>query len=732
MSSTRWPHWKGGKAGVTGLNQHRARNLLQDLQRSMSLSGISSGRRTYKFGDGTIIDVAIVMGTATINVVQPQVGGKKPRQYPNPRGFVVTAKASDLLNGIHAEYDQQIILAPLPPESEWITLTYDDQHTAGESDGTYKNVFAEGVRFAGNIDWLGADGTRLYWYGPSRRYWYDCWRKPDAQYGQWVFLNGQILLNTQAHAFSSERYVLGAALHDGYLYVMQADINAFATDYAAMYPAPRNYSWVSPPYPDGDTTLRLCRYRVLEDTKTNNAAARYSIAPDSGVSLWTDTRRGYVNPWFFNPDATVCETFAMPDELRSVYGNNVASGTSGGTRLIAPSATNESMVLSRAADDEVTSEVTSHTMQTDYPLWAPNTTELLVEIAADYAVDGTRRSLKMRHLLVAGFGTPIFFQEAVYLQIDDGPYVTITDSNESSGGSSYVELNALLYVNIRDGIVVKSGSRESEDFNLYCRAYREGALIAETAAAYDYYPLSNGGRFINSIYHGRRGLNRDFGVVADAMPYYLYTTASPISSISPLWMVAGIQVSVSCGDRSEPSERRVSDAWLMGALTLPPFVVPTEQLEGRCVFPGSDTSSTSGPLSTVMIGIAAEAGVVRGLETTDGTSPYYTVDSLGYGVPQSAALDSEGNFLGSFTAPATSLRAPQIGLETLFPNDWYRSTVRLALSTGPTLAALTGVAGDTSAAMYYDNPLPNLYDARYSTVWQLGVWPVVGFRPTEE
>src|SRR5690606_33413549 len=141
-----------------------------------------------------------------------------------PTGFVVTPRSTAHPNGLDAEQPQQILQFQAE-EGAWRTFTYRKTPSAF---GTYKARFPEGLWDAGNLDWLGAkpeggtdaDRVRLTFYGPMRRYWYDSWRKPRAQYGSWVFLNGQVLLdieevNTKRIAESlapfDETLVLGAA-----------------------------------------------------------------------------------------------------------------------------------------------------------------------------------------------------------------------------------------------------------------------------------------------------------------------------------------------------------------------------------------------------------------------------------------------------------------------------------------------------------------------------------------
>lgn len=729
MSGISYPHWKGGRDGVSGLNQQRARTLLRELDQSLKATGLFSGTRSMRYADGAYITVTITGNAATIRVDQERQQRKTPRDYPDPTGFVVTARKADLLSGILPLFPQQILR---PGDVDWTVLTYDDSYTTGRSDGTYKGEFNDGVKYAGNIDWLNADGVRLCWYGPSRRYWYDPWRRPDAQYGQWVFLNGQILLDTQAHGAAAQKYVLGAALVGDKLYVMQATINDFGTDYASMYPTPRDHSWVSPPYPDGDTVLRLCRYTVLEDTSVGvKAQDRYSIVPDSYESLWNDTRRGYVNPWFFNMDATVCETFAMPDELRHIRGNNLLSASSGQTTLISPSLTSDHTTLERDAVDDTISVTTSALSLVGE--FSGSQVDSTSEVAAEYLPDGTRRALSIRHLEQVSPAFPGAY-ELVTLKSGDTPAVVISEQIDRfvpDPDEVDYRASALLYADVRQGVIATLNWDFSEtvpnNFTRTVRVYIDGVLTYSENISTDTLVSSTPDGALQ-VSHRGRGLCRGHGVWLSGRP-----TDADNATVSPMYMFSGIEIFANTA--TVEGQRVLRDSWTLPVTGLLPYMFPDSELEGRMVYPAIyNVVIGTSAARTGMIGIGTADAVIKGSTPfLPANSAFAAADSLGRRIYQSVAIDADGRLLASLTAPMAAHRTSTttVGLGDHPDNDFYRTLVSVAFSSDDSLATLTGVAG-TTGTLTYGVPVPNLYDARYTPIWQLGIWPVVGPRPTEE
>lgn len=283
-----------------------------------------------KFNDLTTLKLILrpepgVELVGEIHGSQPRItiritGAEGEEQKQRIGDFVVWARDETLPNGIDADHPQQLLKA------EWRTFFFDTDIPAyeafGRRKGTYRfgdggaELFPDGIRHAGNIDWRASTGERISWYGPSSRYWFDRWRQPSAQYGRFVFMLGQILLDIDAYCAAasvdfSERLVLGAALDGTSLLVMQADMPDLP---APSVPVGRPGDvYVTPPCPIDEVALRLVRYPLLLDMD-EPPTQRVFVATGEHVTLWVGTGIGWVNPWFFNADGTRAESFAMPEQ----------------------------------------------------------------------------------------------------------------------------------------------------------------------------------------------------------------------------------------------------------------------------------------------------------------------------------------------------------------------------------------------------------------------------------
>lgn len=722
-----------------------ARKLLGMVVEEAGFNKLKHHTRRQVLPDGTVLS-ATVAGEIYSVEIDVRKSVRRPRRPRQDRDdFVLWARNASDSRGINTDFPQQIV-APAVDPADWKTFTYYPAPPVGRSDGAYKVNFVDGVKQAGNIDWT--DGkVRINYYGPSRRYWYDGWRKPDKQYSTFVFLNGVVLLNTLDHGAAAQKYVLGAALVRDKLYVMQAAIADFRTDYDTMYPAPRTHSWVSPPYPDGDVELRLCRYTVKENTETTKNGQYYKVAPGSLETLWTDTRRGYVNPWFFNPDATACETFAMPDELRRVYSaDNVPVEGSAAAELLRPSDSSENMTLAITPLG-----VTASVVDVSIPAYAsPGTSGFPaeyvaeVEIAADYAADGTRRALIYRHVAQA---FPVFenYREYHTLRVvktpalpEDPPpgELQVHLNLQRAFGNVYGELEfeqrALLFADLRIGALATYRMARFTDISDYL-FYRDVEVHLDGSLAYSarvpcptyvaHTPIG-----ITSNQRGR-GFNRAQGVWA----YWnvIRTGRTAVApNVSPMVLVAGVGIDTTArrATPSNVSTRYVEDTWVTPGIALPPYLFPDDELEAKMVFPALYRQTIgAASTATAMLPFTNVQTTLRGLSNVhDAAHPYFRTDGNGMRIMQSVAQDSAGRLLASLTVPFAAHRTRTSGAATADNPDtnFYRTTVGVSFSSGDPVSDLTGV-DSAPGGLSYANPVPNVYDARYTPIWLLGEWPEI-------
>ena len=308
---TDWTHTRAvGDRDAAAPYVPYARKLLGFVMDEAQRNGLGTHKVERTLEDGTRV-IAEKHGDIPRVTIITTGGGSKQDQHGED-AFVVWARDIERPEGTDLDHPQQLLRHR---DSGWKTYFYSGNIVgydafAGDK-GTYIGQFPEGVIHAGNLDWEGDRLTRVSWYGPSTRYWFDPFVQPKRQYGTWVFMLGKTLLDTDAYIAASpsdsfgERWVLGAAVRNGYLYTVQALLPDGVTDTT---PAPPNSSDTSLPWPQGNVPVVLCRYVIVREDEVT-----YSVAAGSRSVLWSGTLKNALNPWFFNRSVTAAVTMGLPD-----------------------------------------------------------------------------------------------------------------------------------------------------------------------------------------------------------------------------------------------------------------------------------------------------------------------------------------------------------------------------------------------------------------------------------
>lgn len=285
--------------------------------------------------DGSLIIAELIGGIPRITLVVPPLEPNEFTVRP-PADFVVWARDETHVPGIDAVHPQQI-LRPEP----WRTFFYDgtidgyDDFTGPKRiyrfDAAALEVFPDGIRRAGNVDWLGFNGVRLSWYGPSTRMFTDPYVQPRSQFGKQVFCLGQVLLDVDAYDAASEdvlaeKWVMGAALRriagQRWLYVVHAELPVVPTPTDTV---PANTTYFSANLAQGAIPLRLCRYRLSLDVEDD--AMKLRVVTDSRESLWNASVDRATQPWFFAPSGEQAFSMAPPaNQLAVVSMGSLAAG----------------------------------------------------------------------------------------------------------------------------------------------------------------------------------------------------------------------------------------------------------------------------------------------------------------------------------------------------------------------------------------------------------------------
>lgn len=285
--------------------------------------------------DGTVI-TAEKMGEIPKITIRPapRPGQEIPKRPPDD--FVVWARDDAHIGGIDPDHPQQILKSP---GDDWKTYFFSSS-TPGHDDfgrpkGTYIGAFPEGLRHAGNVDWVGSDKSRLSWYGPSTRYWYDPYVQMVAQYDRKVFMLGQVVLDTDQYIEDSaeepdpepafdERYVLGAALRGASLYVVQIqaqNLTVPTPDPAEHNPPNAVYIMMGPAWTPFPVAVVLARYSVVP----REDGPGIQVVSKSREVLWSGEIERCVNPWFFDTEVTRAVMYTPPDFPLYGFAHNTAT-----------------------------------------------------------------------------------------------------------------------------------------------------------------------------------------------------------------------------------------------------------------------------------------------------------------------------------------------------------------------------------------------------------------------
>ena len=269
---------------------------------------------------GTIVITAELIGGIPRMTIQAPTQVQREGIGPPLAGFVVHARNEALPDGFTDTYPQQVIRETR--DETYATHTYSQPENGARSDGTYSVRFPRGLKHAGNVDWVSALGERLSWYGPSNRMAMDPYINPSRQYGKFVFMLGEALLDVEAYIADSDlevgfsdRHILGAAICNVggrlYLYTVQAVGEDGETD---MTQIPNGEGRISYPLAPQAANGGIHRYRLSRYLGPGDVM-RYRVSKNSREKL-IDLNTEHCDPWFFNQSGTelVSHIAFPPDE----------------------------------------------------------------------------------------------------------------------------------------------------------------------------------------------------------------------------------------------------------------------------------------------------------------------------------------------------------------------------------------------------------------------------------
>ena len=293
-----------------------ARKLLGFVMDEAQRNGLGVHKVTREFDDGTIV-IAEKHGDIPRVTIVVTPGGEPKIPVKVEGDYVVWARTNDAYpDGINATKPQQILQST--KDKGWRVFSA-SAGFPGNADGAYGGSFPEGLRRAGNIDWVSERGERISWYGPSSRAWLDGYVNPGAQYGKFVFMMGLPILDVDQYILDSDpdppfddRWVLGAGIgkFEGttYLYVAHSVCTDGPTD---MTPIPDGDGRISDPYRMQNAPLSFYRY-ALTMAPDSVGTPRYSVVPHSREFVGGYGMMPTCAPWTFNNNCTKATSIRNP------------------------------------------------------------------------------------------------------------------------------------------------------------------------------------------------------------------------------------------------------------------------------------------------------------------------------------------------------------------------------------------------------------------------------------
>ena len=302
-------HHKKSSSQASSEDLAAARKVLGALKNRLSLGGVKSGAQRVVLDNGTEIVATLANGVPSVSI-KPARGGKRFIPARELGEFIVAPRSDASPTGVDADHPE-VMLRNAP--GFWRSYFYGSspEGFAG-SGGSYIDMFPFGLGQGGTVDWVGPDGERLSWYGPSSRAFADAYVHPRFQHGKKVFYLGEVLLDTDEYLAKSptdpgfpERYIAGAALRKigttWWLYTIQyegidGDTPAGIVGTSALK------EFYSYPLAGQTAVGGLHRYRLFKSTD-DFGVVRFTIVADSREKLRT-IATGSPDPWFFNRECT--------------------------------------------------------------------------------------------------------------------------------------------------------------------------------------------------------------------------------------------------------------------------------------------------------------------------------------------------------------------------------------------------------------------------------------------
>lgn len=326
--------YKGDKLIAAKYVREARRRVAEVLQ---TLGSATAGRRSYKLPNNAGVLTIIIAGKDNITAIIDVGGGRKKARWFED--FVADSGVNAYEGGTLVYYP--IIFQPNQDEQNPGWRTYfrlanaPGFKEAPEPKGTYSDVYYKKAleNKMGGMDLSGGNrnhrntegeyvswrtcGTYNYFVPPYRTSWASCtfvvWHQG------YVLLNTVEFYQTVQDDGKGAFGVLGAGVHDGYLYVIQGGLQINMSYPTAPDPAPRRSAWVSPMYYEGSVYISCRRYKIYPFRDEISGEMHYRIVKEPPQILWEGVVPRAQNYWNFNADCSMAVSYELPAKANAVF-----------------------------------------------------------------------------------------------------------------------------------------------------------------------------------------------------------------------------------------------------------------------------------------------------------------------------------------------------------------------------------------------------------------------------
>ena len=297
--------------------------------------GLGVHSMTREQQDGTVI-IAEKIGSQPRATIIPGPLGPKRKPVRAFKDLVISNGAAAYNEAAERIYPP-IILSPEINADEtaitgWKSYFFNaDAPGKLEDSGIYLDVYPNTIANEHPEKRELIDGQHIWWndqreyfsFRKTSSYWASAYRHPFTLFTTDVFHLGHTAFNADTYLTAEEgelveKHVLGAAMREGWLYCLMADLGYL--DYTPR-PAEGEFmhdAWMSPQFANTSADYVLRRFR-LKTKEEPNGVQHYVVIDGSHEDIWAASLTRAYAPWCFNADCTGVVSYQIPAQTNVLY-----------------------------------------------------------------------------------------------------------------------------------------------------------------------------------------------------------------------------------------------------------------------------------------------------------------------------------------------------------------------------------------------------------------------------